>query len=368
MTEIYLIRHAQAEGNLFHMMQGHWDGNVTALGMAQIAALAERFREVKIDALYASDLLRTRLTASAILRYHDLPLQTDVRLREINVGPWEAVFFGNAIHDDPARMRSFLMDPEHFYLEGAETYHDVAGRAMAAVNEIAAAHPGECVAVVSHGVTLRCLLSRLTGASLNDLETLPLFENTGVAHLFYDGERTELDYLNNTDHLTPDLRGAGRTAVLRHEFIDPSAHEAYYKRCYEDAWLTAHGSLQGYQAEPYYLAALAHFQADPEAVSILYEDEAPAGLIDLDTARGAHAGYGWISLLYLNAAYRGRGCGIQLLARAIEKYRALGRRALRLHVSEDNKAALAFYQRFGFTPLSYEPGAGARLWLMEKKL
>ena len=36
MTEIYLIRHAQAEGNRYHMMQGHWDGGVTALGRRQI--------------------------------------------------------------------------------------------------------------------------------------------------------------------------------------------------------------------------------------------------------------------------------------------------------------------------------------------
>ena len=50
MTEIYIIRHAQAEGNLYRMMQGNWDGDVTPLGLRQIDALAERFRHVKIDA------------------------------------------------------------------------------------------------------------------------------------------------------------------------------------------------------------------------------------------------------------------------------------------------------------------------------
>ena len=30
MTEIYLIRHTQAEGNRYRMMQGYWDGEVTA--------------------------------------------------------------------------------------------------------------------------------------------------------------------------------------------------------------------------------------------------------------------------------------------------------------------------------------------------
>ena len=95
MTEIYLIRHTQAEGNLFRAMQGHWDGDVTALGLLEIDALAERMRDVKIDALYASDLKRAVLTAGAIRRYHALPLRTERDLREINVGPWEARFFGD---------------------------------------------------------------------------------------------------------------------------------------------------------------------------------------------------------------------------------------------------------------------------------
>ena len=111
MTEIYLIRHAQAEGNLYRMLQGHWDGNVTALGLRQIDALAERFKDVKVDALYSSDLLRTRLTAGAITKYHDLPLHTDKRLREINVGPWETAFMGNVVHDDPETFRMFVFDP-----------------------------------------------------------------------------------------------------------------------------------------------------------------------------------------------------------------------------------------------------------------
>ena len=46
MTKLYLIRHMQTEGNLFRLMQGHWDGDVTALGLRQIDALAERFRGV----------------------------------------------------------------------------------------------------------------------------------------------------------------------------------------------------------------------------------------------------------------------------------------------------------------------------------
>ena len=87
MTEIYLIRHAQAEGNTYRIMQGHWDGGVTAHGRLQIRALAERLKEIPFDAVYASDLYRARLTAAAVAETHALPLHTVEDLREINVGP-----------------------------------------------------------------------------------------------------------------------------------------------------------------------------------------------------------------------------------------------------------------------------------------
>lgn len=60
MTKIYLIRHAEAEGNLYRRIQGHWDGSITALGLQQIDALAQRFRHEHIDALYCSNLSRAR--------------------------------------------------------------------------------------------------------------------------------------------------------------------------------------------------------------------------------------------------------------------------------------------------------------------
>ena len=63
MTKLYLIRHAEAEGNLFRRAQGHWNGKITARGKKQIDALAERFKDVKIDAVYSSDLDRAVETA-----------------------------------------------------------------------------------------------------------------------------------------------------------------------------------------------------------------------------------------------------------------------------------------------------------------
>ena len=72
MTTIYLIRHAEAEGNLYRIAQGQANSSITDRGERQIQALARRFADIPIDAVYASDLYRTCATASAICRPRDL--------------------------------------------------------------------------------------------------------------------------------------------------------------------------------------------------------------------------------------------------------------------------------------------------------
>ncbi len=369
MTEIYVIRHVQAEGNLYRYMQGHWDGDVTQIGRQQRDALAERFRSIPVDAVWSSDLWRARFTASAITKYHDLPIRTDLRLREINIGPWEARPFANVVWETPEAFDTFLHDQEHFYLAGAETYQQVQTRSLAALYEIAEQNPGRTVVITTHGITIRCMLTKLMGISLNDSETVPIFQNTGVAHLFYEDGQFRVDYLNDGSHLPPELQSRLFTGTaLRHECVDPARHRETYEQSYADAWLAAHGNLRGFEADTYFRAACEHYIHDPEAIMLLYEGETFAGLIDLDTRRGEHVGYGWITLFYLCPDYRGQGLGVQLLGRAIAKYRTLGRRSIRLHVAEDNKQALAFYRANGFEELSRVPGTQAQLLLMEKRL
>ena len=79
MTRVYLIRHAEAEGNIYRRAQGRYDGAVSSKGRRQIAELAERFRSIQVDALYSSDRARTFATAGAITKYHPLEIRPERR-------------------------------------------------------------------------------------------------------------------------------------------------------------------------------------------------------------------------------------------------------------------------------------------------
>ena len=71
-TKVYLVRHAEAAGNVAKTFQGHTDCEVTEKGHKQLACLAERFKDVHLDIIYSSPLLRTRQTAAAVNKYHGL--------------------------------------------------------------------------------------------------------------------------------------------------------------------------------------------------------------------------------------------------------------------------------------------------------
>ena len=365
MTEIFLIRHTQAEGNVYRAMQGHWNGGVTPSGRLQQQALQKRFENIPVDRVYSSDLSRAVFTAEAVASPKGLEIIPDVRLREINVGPWETGFFGNVFHDDPVQAEYFVHDPEKWYIEGAETYAQVRDRVTAGLEDIAKQNDGKRIAVVSHGVSIRCFVSGVTGIPLTDTKNLPIFRNTSVSTFTYEnGVFTPVE-LNSYSHieLLP-LPLFNKTDDLRHEYIDPKKEKKYYEACYADCWLAAHGRLDDFSPAPYLRSAQEHYARDPKSVIKLLDKDEAMGLAELDTARGAAEGIGWISLLYLKESFRGKGYGIQALARPILYYKSLGRKVIRLHVAEDNTNALRFYENNSFLRI----GKDGNLILMEYEL
>ena len=124
MTKIYLIRHAEAEGNLYRIAHGWHNGLITNYrGYQQIDALRQRFQDVDIDAVYASDLYRTQITARAIWLPKALPLHLEPSFREIRLGVWEDQTWQELRNRYPEEMDHFSSRLDLWRAEGAETAH-----------------------------------------------------------------------------------------------------------------------------------------------------------------------------------------------------------------------------------------------------
>ena len=376
MTKIYLIRHAEAEGNLYRRSQGQFDANVTQLGRRQIAALAERFRDIHIDSLWSSDLNRAKSTATAILKYHpDLALHTSRRLREIGMGVWEDRPWGELERLDRSQMGLFTNDPGRWSVPGGEPLADVTRRIEDMLLELAASHPGQTLAVVSHGLAIRSLLCKLMGVPSEKIGTVPYGDNTAVALLTAENGALAIDWYNDATHLPDELSTFAHQGVTR-QFggkkadgwfmpLDLEQEDSLYEHCYSETWLASHGSLKGYSPLLYLRNAVLHSQADSQCLVKLMYGEDMAGLIQLDPDRGAEDNAGWISLLWVEPEFRGRRFGVQLLGHAVSYFRRKGRTCLRLHVSQTNERAVGFYKACGFQPVATVDGVGGPLYRME---
>ena len=157
-TTLYLVRHAEAEGNWRRTFQGHSNSDVSEKGYRQLEYLARRFAEIPLDAVYSSPLKRAYETARAIDRAAGLPIVTDDDLMEINGGVFEGVPFAELPLRFPVEEARWDNEPWAFEAPGGESMRSVYERMRGAIGRIVRAHAGGTVAVASHGCAIRNLM------------------------------------------------------------------------------------------------------------------------------------------------------------------------------------------------------------------
>lgn len=319
MTTLYLVRHGEAEGNLYRIAQGQSNALLTTRGWKQVALVDKRFATTHIDAVYASDLYRTCATASSVFESHNLPLQKDKRLREIYVGSWEGKTWGQIAKDDPAQAHAFSHALAQWDVGDGEDPRAVTARMEEAVRAIAAAHPDQTVAVFTHGYAIRLLLAKLQGIALEDLDKTPTGDNTAVSCLDVEGDEITVRFRDDVSHLNVLDTGVKRaTAVQPGLYFTDATPEAVSQRF----GLALEGGV----------CLLAH-----------REDET-VGFLQLLPEKEDKIG--WIGQLGVVESLRNHGYGAQLLGQAVMFYRDLGRNILRM---SGEGIDTAFFARYGFT-------------------
>ena len=165
--ELLLIRHGESQ-HLAEDMTGGWtDTRLTERGLAQANAVADRLeillRNVKFS-IFSSDLLRASETAEIIASRFNQEIVYHTNLRELNNG------IGANLSNDEARK---IMNPPTQPLEdwipfdGAESWKMLYERATEALRQISSTEKERAV-IISHGNTLRCLISSWLGILLED--------------------------------------------------------------------------------------------------------------------------------------------------------------------------------------------------------
>jgi probable phosphoglycerate mutase len=180
---LLLIRHGQTPSNVLGALDtAHPGAPLTELGLAQAAAVPHALHDERIDAVFASTLLRAQLTAEPLARHLGLQTQVLEGLHEIEAGSLE-------MRSDRTSQRTYMgtvlswgagdLDARYPGGPSASEFFD---RYDAAIERIARDHDGT-VAVVSHGAAIRVWVAGRVRNISPRFAAENHLENTGVVVL-----------------------------------------------------------------------------------------------------------------------------------------------------------------------------------------
>lgn len=202
MTKLIFVRHCEAEGNTKGVLQGRTDCDISGNSAVQLELISLRLRNEPFAAIYSSPLKRAFKTAQAINRYHNLPIQVDPRLSEINVGAWEGRPWEEIERESPSMVKIWNEAPGKFHAEGGESMREVYNRMWEAAGDIAGANRGKTICVVSHGCAIRNLLCHAMGWPVDRIGEIGWCDNTAVSEVDFDGGmRAKVAVMNDASHL-----------------------------------------------------------------------------------------------------------------------------------------------------------------------
>lgn len=213
-VRVILIRHGQTDYNKNKILQGHIDIPLNEAGIRQAEHAGRRLLDEhknqvsKVDAIFASDLMRCRQTAQYIVQtgdLHHLHMQFDDRLRERSMGQLE----GKAVSEAQQLARTegkTLLDYGEPVTQFAARLYEVWDRI---VNE-SIAHGYHTVVVVSHGGSISTLCHHLEsdmGFQVSENAKLRITHNCSFSQVLVD-RATKIGIINtygDSTHIPEEL-------------------------------------------------------------------------------------------------------------------------------------------------------------------
>lgn len=202
MTTIIFIRHGESMANRMAVFAGNFNADLTEIGLAQAQKTAEYIAQnYKVDAVYASDLLRAYKTGKAVADVLSLPVYADARLREISAGKWEGETFDKLPKKYPADFSLWLTDIGNSRPTDGESVRQLGQRILSAVTDIAEKNDGKTLVIATHATPIRVLQCMLGGHSFDEMQNIPWVSNCSVTEICYDGGNWKLIKIGYDEHL-----------------------------------------------------------------------------------------------------------------------------------------------------------------------
>ena len=198
-----VVRHGETMANRTGLLQGQTECPLNENGRAQAAAAAERLKNMRVDAAYASTLARAWETAEIITAHHPgVELQKADALREWHLGDLENRYQPELLKLYPEEMSAFRREHPDIAIPNGESLLDVQNRVSAFLEELADNNPGKTILLVTHGGILQRIFRMAAGITAPE-NYVSLTMNASISTVWrhVEDKAWQLVSWNSTDHL-----------------------------------------------------------------------------------------------------------------------------------------------------------------------
>lgn len=191
-TYIYLVRHGEVD-NPEKIIYGELPGfKLSQRGRLQVKKLAVFFKDIKIDAIYSSPLLRSRQTAKSILTFHKkLKVYYSKSLIEVKNKLWEGKTW---IERDKRLVDIYKNTPTKINTPGLESMESLEKRMSKKIDGILKQYERGNIVVISHADTIRVAILHYQKESLDKLHERICTNASITTLVFNDGKLIQSDY------------------------------------------------------------------------------------------------------------------------------------------------------------------------------
>jgi broad specificity phosphatase PhoE len=206
MTQIILVRHGRTPWNKDKIFRGTIDIPHDEVGEKEALLAGEWLQNETIQAAYASPLSRAMDTARAIAQHHGVPVHELPGLIDINYGDWQGVPLTEVKVKYADLYQQWEAAPQTVRFPNGETLDEVRTRALAAVDEVMALHPGKTILLAAHRAVNKVLIAAFLG--LDNSHFWRIGQDTTAINRFAKvGDIWHIQLVNDTCHLRGMARG-----------------------------------------------------------------------------------------------------------------------------------------------------------------
>ncbi|MET4562641.1 broad specificity phosphatase PhoE [Lysinibacillus parviboronicapiens] len=200
-TTFFLVRHGETVWNKERRLQGWLDSPLSEKGILHAEQLAQQLQAIQFAAAYSSSSGRAKETLALLIADRELPCFYEDNLREIFLGNWQGKTIEDIIGTYRFDYELYTDYPAQFIATHTESFGAVTERAMYTLKNIAEKYPHENVLIVSHAVTIKCIINAILERGINQLWAAPMIEGTSVTIIERLNQQWVVKDIGNTKHL-----------------------------------------------------------------------------------------------------------------------------------------------------------------------